>query len=414
MHLLNLSTLSFKPPFIGKGLRKSIVMGLWIIFFLFVIDVAINLLFPYPSDPRIPNHSQLSLYFNYGRSLEGKLSQMLGPTDESSSAIAIAGWLDPELWKKSNLPTSPATRDDLLIAIYGMSFSNYVGEAIKEIDPKVTLRMIAGPAAPPNYSFAGYKLDRGRHEADVVILGILASSIKGMGAMNGMTWQFEAPAPYTYPTYFLEDGKLKEITPMISSLAQLRATLGDKQKRNALLAQLQKYDQFFNSFLFQQNFLDNSTTIRLIRRAFAQRHQKNIESQIHNSNGFNEKTQVPVLRAIITDFAATANKDGKLPIVILFNDRGYENHLFYALEATLKSAAIPYVSTHNIAPASNLNNFTADGHFVNSVNKQIAKAVLGLIDEHFHARSFTRSVAIALPNFAPLSATPNSPSQTSL
>lgn len=48
---------------------------------------------------------------------------MVGSTDELSSPIAIAGWLDPELWKKLNLPVSRTSDKDLLIAIYGMSFS---------------------------------------------------------------------------------------------------------------------------------------------------------------------------------------------------------------------------------------------------------------------------------------------------
>ncbi|MDF5733007.1 MAG: hypothetical protein PUP92_34710 [Rhizonema sp. PD38] len=364
----------------GKNIWKTVVMGVWIVLFLMVMDIAVNVLFPYPSDPHM-TPKQLSLYFNYGRSLEGKLSQMVGPTDESSSAIAVAGWLDPELWKKLNLATRPANKGDLLVAIYGMSFSNHVGEAMKEINPNITLRMIAGPAAPPNYSLAAYKLDMGRHQADVVMIGILASSVKGLITLNGMTWQFEGPAPYTYPKYFLEDGKLKEIVPTVTSLAQLRDTFHSSQQQDVFLAQLRENDQFFDSFLFNQNFLDNSTLIRLIRRAWAQRHQKEVEKQIHTSKGFTEyPTQI--LRAMVTDFALTAVKEHKLPIVLLFNDRGYDDHLFRALEPTLKSAAIPYVSTHDIAPASNLANFIPDGHFVKSVDQQIAKAVSKLIGDH--------------------------------
>ncbi|MBR8836306.1 MAG: hypothetical protein DSM106950_20365 [Stigonema ocellatum SAG 48.90 = DSM 106950] len=379
MRQLNSYTLNSKGRSTGKAIGKSIAIGLWIIFFLLVIDVAVNFLFPYPSDPRISSHNQLSVYFNYGRSLEGKLSQMVGATDESSSALTQAGWIDPDSWKKLHLPTTRATGEDRLVAIYGMSFSNEVGAAIKEINSKITLRMIAAPAAGPNYSFAAYNQDRGRHQADVVILGVLASSVKALKTMNGMTWQFEMPAPYTYPRYFLEDDLLKEVSPKISSLAQLRATLASRQQRDAFLAQLRDYDEFFDSFLFEQNFLDNSAIVRMIRRAWAQRHQKAIEQKIHNSHGFNPENEIPVLRKIVTEFAATAQKDGKMPIVLLFNDRGYDDHLFRALEPTLKSASIPYVSTHKIAPATNLDNFLPDGHFTTSVNKKIAEAVLQLI-----------------------------------
>ncbi|HEY9607836.1 hypothetical protein [Allocoleopsis sp.] len=319
---------------------------------------------------------------------------MLGPTDEASSPIAQAGWLDPELWKKLKAPVSRPPGKELLIAIYGMSFSNHVGTAMEAMDSRIAIRAIAGPAAPPNYSFAAYNLDRGRHQADIVILGLLASSVKAIRTLNGMTWQFEGPAPYTYPRYVLEDGKLKAIWPNSLSLAQFRAAFGNKQQWDALLTQMREHDQFFNAFLFKHNWLDNSVIVRMIRRAWAQRHQMMISNQIHSSAGFNAELDIPVLRAIITDFAATAKGDGKLPIVLVLNDRGYEDHLFQALKPTLESASIPYVSTHNIAPATDVRNFVPDGHFTESANQLIAKAMLKLIDEHF---------SLKLPS----SATPN-------
>jgi len=201
--------------------------------------------------------------------------------------------------------------------------------------------------------------------------------------MNGMTWQFEAPAPYTYPRYFVEEGKLKAIWPKLLSLAQLRAALQDKQQWNAYVTQLREYDQFFNSFLFKRNLLDRSVIVRLIRRAWAQRYQMMITNQSHGPAGFNSKLEIPVLRAIVAKFAATARGDGKMPIVLILNDRGYDDHLFQALKPTLENASIPYVSTHNIAPATDLRNFIGDGHFTPSVNKLIAEAALKLLNKHF-------------------------------
>lgn len=257
MHQHSSSTLSFESR-TSKAIYKAVATGLWIIFFLVVFDVSINFLFPYSSNPNVTSPGQLNVYFDYGRSVEGKISQMVGSTNESSSPLAVAGWLDPELWRKLNLPVSRDPGDDLLVAIYGMSFSNQVGEAMEAMDSRITFRGIAAPAAPPNYSFAAYTLDRGRHQADVVILGVLASSVKALRTMNGMTWQFEGPAPYTYPRYSVEEGKLKAIWPKILSLAQLRAALQDKQQWNAFVTQMREHDQFFNSFLFKRNLLDNS------------------------------------------------------------------------------------------------------------------------------------------------------------
>ena len=385
MHPHNSYTLSFDSS-TAKAIRKAVLTGFWILFFLFVFDVSVNSLFPYPSNPHATSPGQLNVYFEYGRSIEGKISRMVGPTDKSGSPIAVAGWLDPKSWKRLGEPISPAPGEDLLVAIYGMSFSNHVGEAMKEMDPRIALRRIAGPAAPPNYSYAAYTLDRGRHQADVVVLGLLASSVKALRTMNGMTWQFEGPAPYTYPRYSLEKGELKAIWPNILSLAQLRAALKNKQQWNIFVAQMQTHDQFFNSFLFQRNLLDNFATVRLFRRAWAQRQQMAITNQIHSSTGFNSKVEIPLLRAIVDNFATTARQDGKMPIILILNDRGYDDHLFQALKPTLENGSIPYVSTHDIAPATDVRNFIPDGHFVPTVNKLIAKAVLKIINERFERR----------------------------
>lgn len=381
MHLYSSSTLSSNSP-TGKAIRKVVVTGLWIFFFLVVFDVSINVLFPYPLDPQV-TPGKLNAYFEYGRSVEGKLSRMVGPTEESSSSLAQAGWLDPELWQKLNLPVSRASGKDLLVATYGMSHLIQVAEAMEGMNSRLTIRAIAGPAASPSYSFAAYSLDRGKHQADVVILGVLASSVKALRTLNGMTWQFEGPAPYTYPRYFVEDEKLKAIWPKILSLAQLRTALQDKQQWKEFVTQMREHDEFFNSFLFKQNLLDNSVVLRLIRRARAQRHQTMITNQIHGPGGFNGELEIPVLRAIVADFAATAERDGKMPIVLVLNDRGYDDHLFQALKPTLENASIPYVSTHSIAPATDLRNFVADGHFTQSANKLIAEAVLELLNGHF-------------------------------
>jgi hypothetical protein len=202
-----------------------------------------------------------------------------------------------------------------------------------------------------------------------------------------MTWQFESPAPYTYPKYFLEDGKLKAIWPKIRSLAQFRAAMQDQQQWDEFVNQMRKYDQFSNSFLFKRTLLDNSVLVRLIRRSFAQHHQETLTNQVHNSAGFTAESEIKVLRAIVAEFAAMAKSDGKLPIVLLFNNLGYDDHLFQALKPTLENASIPYVSTHNIAPATDARNFVGDGHFSPKADKLIAKAVLELIDKHIDPKS---------------------------
>lgn len=387
MNLHNLSIFSFKSAQ-GKGIQDSVKTGLWFLFFLVLFDIAVNFLFPYPTNPRA-RPGQLNLYFDYGRSIEGKIRRQIGATDESTASLALAGWLDSDNWQENNQdkPIRPDSGEDLLIATYGMSFSNQVSRAMEKINPQITLRLIAGPGAPPNHSFAAYTLDRGHHEADVVILGVLASSVKGLSALSGMTWGAEVPAAFTFPKYRLEKGELKEIEPKIQSIDQLRTAVNERDKWRAFVEQLRDFDRFFNSFLFEQNLTDHSAIVRMVRRAWGQKHLASITNEIHTPEGFNEElVEIKALRVMVEEFAETARQDGKLPIVLILNDRGYDDHLFEYLQLSLEENSIPFVSTHTIAPATDLKNFLGDGHFTKSANQLIAQEVLDLIAQHLQAR----------------------------
>lgn len=380
MNLNNLSTSSSKASR-SKMILEAFKTGLWFLGFLLLFDIAINILFPYPSDPRNTSPGQLNLYFDYGRSTESKINRQVGPTDATSAPIAQAGWLNPQEWKP--LPARPKKTENLLIACYGMSFSNQVCEAMKAIDPHLDLRMIAGPGSPPNHSFAAYTLDRGHHQAGVAIWGILASSVKGLSTMSGMTMGSEVPPPFTFPKYFIEDGKLQAIWPDIQSLEKLRVAKQNHQQWKEFVTQLREHDRFFDPFVFEHNFLDNSAMVRMLRRVWTQRHQGKLTEQIYTAEGFKQNwPELDTLRLMVKEFAATARADNKLPIILLLNDRGYNDHLYQVLKPALEEASIPYVSTHTIAPASNLNNFVGDGHFTPSANKLIAKALLNLINAH--------------------------------
>ena len=66
---------------------------------------------------------------------------------------------------------------------------------------------------------------------------------------------------------------------------------------------------------------------------------------------------IPVMHAILEDFADKVRKDGKIPFIILIEDQGYKDHLSKILSPTLDKHKIPYLSTHAIASPDNLNNF---------------------------------------------------------
>jgi hypothetical protein len=386
MHQRNSSTSSSKPPTVLEKLSSEAVprrskktvssvlkTGLYSLVSLVALDVAINVVFRYPSDPLNVNPNSLALYFDYGRSLEGKVFRQLGKTDELSAPIARAGWLEGQ---PEEQPSSA------LVAIYGMSFSNQVGEALQKIDPTLTTRLIAGPYAPPNHSFAAYQRDRAHHPAKVVVFGILASSVQGLDAMTGTTLGGEVPAPYTFPQYDLVEGRLKAVYPKIQSLAQLRAAHENPQQWQEFVAQLAERDRFYDPLSFQQNILDQSALFRMARRSWTRSHREQVIKSIHTPQGFNPQwKQIPVLQRMVVEFAAAAKQDGAIPLVLLIQDQGYDDHLYRVLQPTLRQAGIDYVSTHEIAKANDRQNFVGDGHFTAAANQQIAAKVLAVIDQ---------------------------------
>ena len=78
---------------------------------------------------------------------------------------------------------------------------------------------------------------------------------------------------------------------------------------------------------------------------------------------------------LVAEIVASARADGAIPYLILFNDRGYEDHLYQALNPALAGNDIPYYSTHRNFLAANLANFLSDGHFKPEINIEMAKEI---------------------------------------
>src|SRR4051794_9396321 len=80
----------------GPGqVRRALATLAWIIAWLIVLDVLVDIAFRYPSDPKATNPGQLQLYFDYGRSAEAKLRRMTGNSPQTSAPITQAGWYQP-------------------------------------------------------------------------------------------------------------------------------------------------------------------------------------------------------------------------------------------------------------------------------------------------------------------------------
>jgi hypothetical protein len=277
-----------------------------------------------------------------------------------------------------------------------MSLAQHMGWALDKIEePPVTVRFLGGPGAPPNHSFKTYQMDRGRHTAGVVIFGIAAGSLKGMTTFTSLNKAFEYPLPYTYPKYRKVGDRLEEIWPKVRTMTDFRRVLNDEMLWKDYVREMQAEDSYYHPFIFYENVMDNFVIFRFIRRSWAKKHANSVKDSIYGvlqgfgsnqifSQGFKENSEVvQTLRLMVKEFSRQARNDGKLPIIVLFNNRGYSNHLTQALAKNLQEADIPFVDSHTIAPSDDPKNLASDNfHFSKEVDKQLAQAVLDIIHEH--------------------------------
>lgn len=358
---------------------KRFAPFIWTFLWLAALDLATNAWTRYPVTPSDEaSIGSFQRYFNYGRSAESKVRWMTADSDEHASPLAQAGWLPPP--EEREIQTTPSGKR--LVAIYGMSFSARVGMELERTDERFLVRSYGGPAATLPRSYADYLADRGRHDASVVVLGVLASSIPASETVTHMTWNFEAPSPHFYPLFSVTDGHLVRTDPPVSSLAEFRDALADPVRWRTLVDFVAEHDAFYDHWSFPADPLDESIVGRLLRRAWAQGAQARRLARFHDGTKFTDyRGSISVTLAIIEAFAEQARSDGKLPVVMLFNDRGYGDHLYAATHTRLDELNVPYLSSHEIVDPDNALNFVQDGHFREEFDQLLAARLARLIDE---------------------------------
>ena len=369
---------NFKPRRIrnpqARLLRRVLSILLWTIGVLILMDATVGFVFRAPA---APGRATMQRYFDYGRSIEGKLRRNVGSSPDQDAEIMRAGWLND-----CDVPTF-SRPGKLIFDIYGMSFSNHIADHLERLDPRLAGQRFAGPAAPPNHSYTCFlrRARMGLDRAPIQILGILASSIPRMETLSGLTTSFEAPQPFTYPRYSLTpDGRLAARWSSIKSQEDLRAALSDSAKWRTFLNELATDDAFYVQSLVKADIFDHSVLARMIRRAWAQRSFRNRTASLRPENGFSGASDIaPVLVAMLLDFAATTRAAGQQPIVILFEDRGYGTALSTIVAPALRANRIDFVASSAIASPTDSGNFLGDGHFVPAVEEKIAQAVLNLL-----------------------------------
>ena len=338
--------------------------------FLVLLDVAINVAFPYPQNQQRPD--KLQNYFDYGRSTVAKVRRLIGDDDSHAGPLATAGWF---IEKPAE---SKRHSNGVKITFYGMSFSDHIASIIAQQEPTYNIEKYAGPGAPLNHSYAYYLHHRPHQKNEVVVLGILASSLEKINTMTHMTVNFEGPATHFYPRYRLrENNSLLTVAPPVDSLSALRNALNDNTRWEQVIDELKQHDSFYYPLIFRQNLSDRSALMRLIKRGLAQRQSGIYQHRYHTRTGFtNHDRMIDVSRVILRTFARQVREDGAIPYVILFNDRNYSDHLYQTLHQTLENSSVPFYSTHTDFPADDFTNFIADGHFKTEIDKQIAYKVL--------------------------------------
>jgi hypothetical protein len=376
MNRLNSSTSSSEQTLLRR-IAPALHVAAWIVVGLIVIDISINILLAYPSDPKVVYPSQLRLYFEYGRSTEGQLARMTRPDRSRTAPITLPGWYDSlditEFKEKS--PNS-------IVTIYGMSHAVRLGQALERTSARLTPRMVGAPGAPTNWSFGAYLRDRGGRKSRAVVLAIMSYSLPMITTQSAMTWSFDLPMPYTMDRFYVKDDQLGVLHPPFTSFEGYVDAFYDSAKWQATRDLFAKNDTMYNPFIMRASILDHSSLFRLIRRAYAQRYMRSIRRSILDVSGFRTGSeQVQVARAIVREFARQARSDGVIPVIFIVNNLGYSDYMFRALKPVLEEDNILYVSSHTIVSPDDPRGYLPDSHFTDEVDDKLARALEKTIEE---------------------------------
>lgn len=373
MRRLNSSTSNSRSS--RMRLRATLSTCGWTAAFLLLFDAAAGWFFAVPSDPR-QQAPALANYFDYGRSVAGKLERLVGADDARSAPIVRAGWIDRECTR----PPRPAPPGKIGVTVYGMSFTQHVARAMHALDPRIHPDNRAGPGAPLSHSVACADAVRvaGRDPNRIRIVGVLGSSLDRLLTLGGLTTSFEAPMPFTFPRYRLaEGGNLTVEQPLVRGPDGFR----DRKQREAYFRQLAADDLFYERWLMEADPADHSVVGRMLRRAWAQREAQRRLTRHVLPDGRHLSPEVAEIAArLLLRFAQSARSEGAVPIVLLLADQtGAPDMLDRDLAPLLVKHRIAFVSSRAIAPNNDPGNFTADGHFTPEVDERLARRVLQLV-----------------------------------
>ena len=313
----------------------------------------------------------LERYFGYGFSLQNKLERMVGANDSDAHPLATAGW-------NTSLPVRVPAREpdcETRYTFYGMSFSNRIANALAEQDPCASIRLVAGPGAPLSHSYSEYQRLHDQDDAEIVVLGVLASSLAKNLSTAHFNSAFEAPGAHMYPRYRWLNGELVETMPPAKSLDEFRTLLNSDVER--LKTFLSAHDEYYSPLVFAYPQFDKSIVVRMLRRAYGQSFKRNLLDDFRTSDGrfTNKNNLLDISLAILGGAARTAEQDDVRFIVFLINDQGFTESLDDAFARDLSARDVLFLSSTSIIDARNVSNFLPDGHFQPTLDQELANAL---------------------------------------
>jgi hypothetical protein len=359
---------------------RLLIRLLFVLGYLILLDIVLNSVFRYPHDPAKHPPTAFQQYFEYGRSVEGKFAML-------NDVSATHGWIGG-IDDGPSLISQPHVNEEL-VTFYGMSHTEDLASSFSRNSAGFAVRIVMAPGATPNWSFAAYQKDRIGYHSRVVILGVMTLGVPYMTSTSGATMHFDASYPYTYPRYLIEGDELNARWPPFCTAHGFAACFHDASRWREYRNWLRTNDGYYDPLLFSRSFLDNSSLVRLLRRAYATNMRSEKFSNVYTSDGFVEGSEeVAVLKRIVAEFARTARDDGSLPVIYIINNQGCRDDLLRILMPVLKRDRIPYLSTDKLCPPDNPSSFKpgTDGHFTEGKNMELAQSLLSILvkelDEH--------------------------------
>ena len=311
-------------------------------------------------------------YFDYGRSVPGKLKQQF---NEDAAPVKAA-------WRDALLETSAAQFAQYhapSYRFYGMSFSNHIAKEWRALDPTIQIDEMNGPGAPANATFDWAIADRAnRREGDVVVWTILSSSLSGMASLSRQTWSFEQPTPFTAPVYSIENGALVATRPIVDTYEKAKQAQGNTTSAIAQnwITQLKTTDLNYSPYAYALPRLDILPSARMIRRAVATADIKRRRKAIVGIG--RDKPLYPyteILKLMASELAQQTTQDRQHLIILLVQTQEPGPDLNAELGPWLDQQGIDYFATATIAEPSEPANYIADGHFKAHVDKAFAQAM---------------------------------------